>query len=242
MDIKKVKKTAILITLFFLPVIFLLFLYPSTNNYTPLNIVKENVLDVQNLTSYANSDIVLEDHISVIAFLGTDPELKIKQMSNLRELIYDKFQGFKKFQVVILVSKGSEDGAYRLKQELNKYNELKYWHFVFVDNDDSQKLFNNLRSTLSLDSNYASDYVFIVDKDLNQRGRLDDRTDKEIEKNDLVYPLTAYNCTKVAILKNKMGADDLRVLFTEYRQKRKGEFDSSTRRANQIKPDYEKEN
>lgn len=242
MDIKQVKKTALLITLFFLPVIFLLFLYPSTNNYTPLNIVKENVLDVQNLSSNTNSDIALNNHISVIAFLGTDPESKIKQMSNLRELIYDKFQGFKKFQVVVLVSKGAEDEAHRLKQELSKYNELKYWHFVFVDNNDSEKLFNNLRSTLSLDANYASDYVFIVDKDLNQRGRLDDRTDREIEKNEPVYPLTAYNCNKVAILKNKMGADDLRVLFTEYREKRKGEFNSSSRRANEIKPDHEKEN
>ncbi|WP_417236925.1 hypothetical protein [Bizionia paragorgiae] len=242
MDIKQVKKTSILIILFFLPVIFLLFLYPSTNNYTPLNIVKENVLDVQNLRSNTNPEVVLDDHISVIAFVGNDPESKIKQMSNLRELIYDKFQGFKKFQIVVLASKGSEDSANRLKQELSKYNELKYWHFVFVDNEDAQKLYNNLRSTSNLDATFASDYVFIVDKDLNQRGRLDDRTDREIENNDPVYPLTAYDCNKIAVLKNKMGADDLRVLFTEYREKRKGEFNSSTRRANDLNPDYEKEN
>ncbi|MGB1312470.1 MAG: hypothetical protein ACPG54_02425 [Bizionia paragorgiae] len=242
MDIKQVKKTSILIILFFLPVIFLLFLYPSTNNYTPLNIVKENVLDVQNLRSNTNPEVVLDDHISVIAFVGNDPESRIKQMSNLRELIYDKFQGFKKFQVVVLASKGSEDSANRLKQELSKYNELKYWHFVFVDNEDAQKLYNNLRSTSNLDATFASDYVFIVDKDLNQRGRLDDRTDREIENNDPVYPLTAYDCNKIAVLKNKMGADDLRVLFTEYREKRKGEFNSSTRRANDLNPDYEKEN
>ncbi|SEA52087.1 hypothetical protein [Bizionia paragorgiae] len=242
MDIKQVKKTSILIILFFLPVIFLLFLYPSTNNYTPLNIVKENVLDVQNLRSNTNPEVVLDDHISVIAFVGNDPESRIKQMSNLRELIYDKFQGFKKFQVVVLASKGSEDSANRLKQELSKYNELKYWHFVFVDNEDAQKLYNNLRSTSNLDATFASDYVFIVDKDLNQRGRLDDRTDREIENNDPIYPLTAYDCNKIAVLKNKMGADDLRVLFTEYREKRKGEFNSSTRRANDLNPDYEKEN
>ncbi|MDX1270457.1 hypothetical protein [Bizionia paragorgiae] len=242
MDIKQVKKTSILIILFFLPVIFLLFLYPSTNNYTPLNIVKENVLDVQNLRSNTNPEVELDDHISVIAFVGNDPESRIKQMSNLRELIYDKFQGFKKFQVVVLASKGSEDSANRLKQELSKYNELKYWHFVFVDNEDAQKLYNNLRSTSNLDATFASDYVFIVDKDLNQRGRLDDRTDREIENNDPVYPLTAYDCNKIAVLKNKMGADDLRVLFTEYREKRKGEFNSSTRRANDLNPDYEKEN
>lgn len=34
-----------------------------------------------------------------------------------------------------------------------------------------------------------------------------------------------------------MGADDLRVLFTEYRQKRKGEFNSASRRADDLKGD-----
>ena len=35
-------------------------------------------------------------------------------------------------------------------------------------------------------------------------------------------------------LKNKM-SDDIRILFTEYRQKRKGNFSSTTRRANDLK-------
>jgi hypothetical protein len=76
--------------------------------------------------------------------------------------------------------------------------------------------------------------VFIVDKDLNQRGRIDDRTDNEIEKNKPIYPLLGYDCIEVSEIKNKM-SDDLRILFTEYRQKRKGEFNSDTRRANDLK-------
>ena len=42
----------------------------------------------------------------------------------------------------------------------------------------------------------------------------------------------AFKCF-VAEVKNKM-SDDLRILFTEYRQKRKGEFDSSSRRAEDL--------
>ena len=36
----------------------------------------------------------------------------------------------------------------------------------------------------------------------------------------------------IAELKNKMAAEDMRVLFKEYRDKRKGEFDDSNQRRN----------
>ena len=65
---------------------------------------------------------------------------------------------------------------------------------------------------------------------MKQRGRLDDRTDKEIENGDPVYGLFDYDCIKVAELKNKMAAEDMRVLFKEYRDKRKGNFAESDRR------------
>lgn len=234
MDKKNIKKGVVLGALFFLPVIFLLFLYPSTNNYNPLEVVKTQVLDIQNLTS-AKTEVKLTDYITVLGFLGKDPEAKVVETSNLKELIYDKFQGFKKFQVVMLVSENAEDATERLKNELTKYGELKYWKFVPVDDSDTKKMFNSLRTSEVLDFNLATSKVFIIDKELNQRGRLDDRTKKEIEKKIQAFPLTAYNCKEVSELKNKMGADDLRVLFTEYRQKRKGEFNSTTRRAEDLK-------
>ena len=36
-------------------------------------------------------------------------------------------------------------------------------------------------------------------------------------------------------------SEDMRILFTEYRQKRKGEFNSTVRRANDLKSINEKE-
>ncbi len=95
-------------------------------------------------------------------------------------------------------------------------------------------IFNTLKAAVKLDANLATDHIFIIDKDLNQRGRIDDREDSEKEKNRPVYGLASYNCVEVAEIKNKM-SDDLRILFTEYRQKRKGNFDSSTRRASDLK-------
>jgi len=48
--------------------------------------------------------------------------------------------------------------------------------------------------------------------------------------------LNSYDCIEVSEIKNKM-SEDMRILFTEYRQKRKGNFDSSSRRAGDIKTD-----
>ena len=53
------------------------------------------------------------------------------------------------------------------------------------------------------------------------------------EKDAPIQGLYSYNVLEVSELKNKM-SDDMRILFTEYRQKRKGKFDSNTRRADDI--------
>ena len=82
--------------------------------------------------------------------------------------------------------------------------------------------------------NLSTDDVFIVDKDLSQRGRLDTRSEKQIEEKKPITTLNAYNCIDVSELKNMM-SEDVRILFTEYRQKRKGKFNSTTRRADDLK-------
>ncbi|WP_100614137.1 hypothetical protein [Confluentibacter citreus] len=240
MDYKKVARYVVLGILFFLPVTFLLFLYPATHNYTPLDIVNESVMDLNGFTSDSNEEIVLNDHITVLGFLGNHPLEKSIAASNLKELVYDKFKGFKRFQVVIVVPKGTEAEVESLKKEINSYEDLRFWHFVFGEPETIQKLFKSLKSNLMLNTNLATDNVFIIDNDLNQRGRLDAREDNEITKEKPVYGLYSYNCIEVAEIKNKM-SEDMRILFTEYRQKRKGDFDSTTRRANDLKED-DKEN
>ncbi|OBQ57075.1 hypothetical protein JJL45_01765 [Tamlana sp. s12] len=233
MDYKKVSRYVILGILFFLPVTFLLFLYPATHNYQPLDIVNESVVDLEHFISDSDTPIVLKDHITVLGFLGAQPLGKTIAASNLKELVYDKFKGFKRFQIVILMPRGTEEAVKKLQAEINSYEDMRFWHFVFGEPQDIKRVFYSLKSTEDLDADLATDYIFLVDKDLNQRGRLDDRTDPEIEKNKPVYRLNAYNCIEVAEIKNKM-SDDLRIVFTEYRQKRKGEFNSDTRRANDL--------
>ncbi|SDR67323.1 hypothetical protein SAMN04515667_0198 [Formosa sp. Hel1_31_208] len=227
------KRNLVLGILFFLPVAFLLMLYPSTHNYNPLEIVDEKVSELQFFSSNTDSKIKLEDHITVLGFFGNEPIDNVIAASNLKELVYDKFKGFKKFQIVIVLPKGNQAKADLLQKEINNYEDMRFWHYVYGEPNDIQSLFQSLKTEEPLDDNLSTDHIFIVDKDLKQRGRLDDRNKTELENNSVIYPLYSYDCIEVDEMKNKM-SDDLRILFTEYRQKRKGKFDSSSRRAQDL--------
>src|SRR6056300_308104 len=115
MDYKKVSRYVVLGILFFLPVTFLLFLYPATHNYTPLDIVNESVADLENLTSTSEEKILLNNHITVLGFIGASPMKRATSASNLKELVYDKFKGFKRFQIVIAAPNGTEEDVKQLK-------------------------------------------------------------------------------------------------------------------------------
>ena len=221
----KYKKPVTLAVLFFLPVMFLLFLYPSTHNYNPLEIINDNVKDIP-----IQGEVKLREHLTILAFFGKEPMTKVIPASNLKELIYDKFKGFKKFQIVVVSPKNAKDQNESLRKEISSYEDLKFWHFVHLEEDQIKTLYNSLLFDSGLDKDLATDDVFIIDKDLNQRGRLDDRTPNEIERNEMIYGLSSYNCIEVAELKDKL-SEDLRILFTEYRQRRKGNFNSTSRRA-----------
>lgn len=233
MGISKTKRNLVLGILFFLPVAFLLMLYPSTHNYDPMEIVDEHVLELDLFTPEGNSPVLLKDHITIIGFFGNNPEQHLIAAANLKELVYDKFLGFKKFQVVIVLPKGAEAKVAAIDKEINILGDMRFWHYVFGEANDIKNIFGSLRVEEPLDGNLFTDHVFVVDKDLKQRGRLDDRTAKEKENNGDRYPLYSYDCIEIDEIKNKM-SDDLRILLTEYRQKRKGQFNSSSRREDDL--------
>ncbi len=228
-----VKRNLVLGTLFLLPVAFLLFLYPSNHNYNPLDIVNQNSSDLDHFTSQSNEEIKLKGNITVLGFLGTNPLDHEIAVLNVKELVYDKFKGFKRFQIVFVLPNGSQEDAKKLQNKINSYEDVRFWYYVFGQPNDIQNLYNKLKSDSSLKSDLSTEDIFIIDQDLNQRGRLDDRDKKEVKSNGSIYPLYSYNCIDITSIKNKM-SDDLRVLFTEYRQKRKGDFDSSERRTNDL--------
>ena len=107
MKMTKFKKPFVLAVLFFLPVLFLLFLYPSKHNYKTLDVIKKNIPELSNFATKNEEPLQLENHLTVLGFLGKTPMEDAILALNLKELVYDKFRGFKRFQIVILVMKSS---------------------------------------------------------------------------------------------------------------------------------------
>jgi len=239
MKTNKTKRYIVLGILFFLPVAFLLMLYPAQHHYEPLNVVNKNVTDLEHFSSETTDAILLKNHITVLGFLGKTPLNNIIEASNLKELVYDKFKGFKKFQIVIVVPEGTEQDIKELKKEINTYEDLKYWHYVYGTEGEIKTLFSSLMSKEKLSEDLSTNHVYIIDNELNQRGRLDGRDEKEVEERKPAFSVYSYNTIEVAEIKNMM-SDDVRILFTEYRQKREGKFENSdTRRNRELKQDNE---
>ena len=225
-----------LTVLFFLPVLFLLFLYPSKHNYKTLDILKKDLPELTNFVDKNGDDLRLESHLTVLGFLGETPMDDAILALNLKELVYDKFRGFKRFQIVVLVPESAKAQVALLEKELNQYEFLEYWKFGFGSKEDVLAAYQELKISAVLDASLKTSDVFIIDKERNQRGRLDDRDKNEIKRNSSIFGLSSYDCLEVSVLKNKM-SEDVRILFTEYRQKRKGNFNSTSRRADDLKGD-----
>ena len=227
------RKWIILGILFLLPVIFLLFLYPSTHNYNALDIVNEDIVEIDFLNFIDNRKTNFEGNITILNFLGDKPMENITGALNLKELVYDKFKGFKKFQIISISSFNSEKSLESVKRELLKSDELKYWFFATTSDEEINKIYSSLRNQNELDSSNYTSEVYIIDKQMNQRGRIDDRDNNQIENKIDPFGLYSYNSIIVSEIKKKMN-DDIRILFTEYRQKRKGNFNSNIRRISNL--------
>lgn len=204
---KNKRNKLILAILFFGPLIFYLFLLTGTNNFAKLPTLTANVGDVDEMSS--RHKIALENKISILCFFGKDLLLKKTNALNLNEKIYKHFYGFKDFQFVVVLPKGSEKKAELLKKELGVTTNVDKWYFVFGSESEVLEMFNSLGTNYTLDSNFYSPNAFIIDREMNLRGRNDD----EEETGGFLY---GYNAETVAPIHQKM-VDDLKVVIAEYR-------------------------
>ena len=201
-----------------------------------MDIIKKDIPELSNFVTKNGTPIQLDNHLTVLGFLGQTPMDDAILALNLKELVYDKFRGFKRFQIVILVPESAKNQVELLEKELNQYEFLEYWKFGFGTDAEVIAAYQALKISTVLDSKLNTSDVFIIDKERHQRGRLDDRDKNQITNKAPIYGLSSYDCLEVTVLKNKM-SEDMRILFTEYRQKRKGNFNSTSRRADDLKGD-----
>jgi hypothetical protein len=201
---KITKKRFVLIALFVFPLLFFLILSTGINNFKKLptltNTVSLHVLE---------GSISLSDHVTVLCFLGNDVATKKGGFFNLNQKIYKEFYGYRPFQIIAIHPKSSGDEVDKLKSDLSAFTDMSKWNFISMNRDTILTLYKNLKTNKMLDSSLYSNQVYLLDKELNLRGRDKDGD----EKNEIMY---GYNIESVAELNNKM-EDDIKVLLYEYR-------------------------
>ena len=207
---QKTKKYFVLCILFIFPIVIYLFFASGKNNFALLPVLTENVNEIKNFKTLSGEKIQLEDKISILGFWGEDLSEKKGDALNLNQKIYKRFYQFNDFQFVMVLENGQQDQVNMLKEELQEGvgTDLVKWRFVFGSSDEIQDLFDSLRTNLNLSQGKSSPYVFIIDKEVNLRGRDDDED---------VGTLYGFNSQSVAEINNKM-VDDVKVILAEYRR------------------------
>lgn len=201
------KKFFVLAVLFLLPITAYLFFASGINNFAKLPVLTEGVLDIEQLDTASDSVASFREKISVVAFFGTDPEDLQGNTFNLDQKILRNFYGFKDFQFIIILPEEAREEAANFVADFEEITDPSQWKFVFGSREEVNEIFNSFNTNLKLDANLQTPNVFIIDKDLNLRGRIEDED---------VGKLYGYDSRSVFILNSKM-KDDMKVILAEYR-------------------------
>ena len=200
------KKFFVLLVLFALPIIAYMFFASGQNNFAKLPVLTKNVKDVSGLEDLEGNSITLKDKISIVAFFGENLDDLKGNTFNLDQKILEKYYEFNDFQFVVVLPETAREEAREFKEEFSGISETEEWKFVFGTPPAINKTFNSFNTPHTLKGTYTP-YVFIIDKELNLRGRNDDEDFGE------VY---GYDSRSVAELSDKMN-DDIKVVLAEYR-------------------------
>lgn len=199
------KKRIVLFLLFIFPLICFLILSTGENNFKKLPIITPNVIDISEVDS--SNNFQLKDNVSIVCFLGSDVNANKSGLFNLNEKVYKKFTDYKKFQILAIFPIGQKIEAEELKKEIGAFTDMQKWKFVESSREEIEVFYSSFGFNEPL-VNLSSTKAFLIDKNLNLRGRLND---DGIENNKLI----GYNLNSVAELNGKL-KDDVKVLYYEY--------------------------
>ncbi|QYJ69391.1 hypothetical protein [Flavobacterium litorale] len=204
------KKTFVLFVLFALPLLAYLFFASGVNKFAKLPTVTPDIKEIPAWKSLNGEEVKLKDKITILGFPGEAILYNKGNAFNLNQKIYNKNKDFKDFQMIMIAPLGTEDKAKQLLSELGRITDMAGWHFVFAKPEEIQKYYDGLELMGQLDDKYGTSNVYIIDKDLNLRGRKGQNLKGEDEYKE------GYNTISAADLHNDM-ADDVKIILAEYR-------------------------
>lgn len=202
---KQLKKFAILFATFIVPLLFFLFLASGRVNFNKLPVLTERV---DNLPGETNTTFF--NKVSVVSFVGSETSVETYQkLLNLYQVVYKYASKYQNFQIVTLVPNTENDLVSAIQKELALVGgtNLEKWHFEVLSVAEIESVLRSFESRYAYNTERGVSEVFIVDEQLNLRGRTDD----EDTESGVLF---GYDTGSVAVLKNKL-RDDLDVVFYE---------------------------
>ena len=205
------KKKAVLIILFILPLVVYLFFATGVNSFIKLPTLTEKIADVNpNWKSLNGEKVTLNDKITILGFSGENIMENRGNFFLLNQKIYNRNKEFKDFQIVFIAPDGTQDKVKSILERLDKLTDIKGYHFVFAKPEEIQAFFNTMKLVGQLNENFGSPNVYIIDKERNLRGRKGKSVQGKPEYRE------GYNVQSSAELHNEM-TDDLKIILAEYR-------------------------
>ena len=203
------KKVLLFIALFVMPIVAYLFFASGVNSFVKLPTVTENIPELPAWEDENGNTHQLKNKITILGFTGNNIPHAKGNLANLAHKIYSKNKDFVDFQVVYVAPFGTEN---EIKQEVATLSRDVDFS-LRRKTDQPIKIINyhkQLQLLGNLNEGFGTTHVYIIDKELNLRGRKGKNKKGEEEYRE------GYNTISAADLHNEM-ADDVKVILAEYR-------------------------
>lgn len=206
------KKYFVLTLLFVLPLVTYFFFALGKHNSLFLPVISKNNKDIpSHFLDFNNKPCSLKNKITVLGFPTSDEEDLKAFLFNLNQKIYAKYGSFEDFQILMIMPKGSQATVLKVQNDIIRMSkELKQWNFVFGDKKEIKNYYESYKFKNAVDISNGTTHVYIVDKNLNLRGRKGQKIKGKTEYRE------SYNAQSSAELHNEM-SDDVKILLREYR-------------------------
>jgi hypothetical protein len=205
------KNKLVLILLLALPIVIYMIFASATHNQLFLPTISKSNAELPLWKSLKEEKVSLKNKITVLGFIGSDIKANQGNVFNLNQKIYDKYVGFKDFQVVLVAQEGSQKQVAELMEKLAGFTEnMSGYKIVFASPLEIQTYYDSFHLKGKLNDDLSTSEVIILDKDINHRGRKGKNKAGKVEYRE------SYNTTSAADLHNEM-TDDVKILLREYR-------------------------
>jgi len=204
------KKVFVLVVLFVMPIVIYLFFALASHNALFLDVIKKNVPELPLWKNQNNEVVQLENKITILGFIGSNPQMSKGNLLNLNQKIFNKFKDFKDFQLLMICPFGAENEIINIQKELKRYGSIDRWIFAFAEPQNIQNYIDQLELKEPINFTEDSQFVYIIDKDRNLRGR-----NSKNKKGEQEYK-ERYDTSSASEMHNEL-TDDFKIILREYR-------------------------